>query len=80
MFQCNPNVSRPGDLFYEILKKQNLAERTETAMPQIFYFSVDDLRLIVHLCGGDKSTQEKNIDIAKAIAGMPLEEEDGLRM
>ena len=41
------------------------------------YYKDTGKEIIILLCGGDKSTQKKDIARAKAIAMMPLEEEEG---
>ena len=38
--------------------------------------TVPDNEVVILLCGGDKSTQQKDIAKAKRIAGLPLEEEE----
>jgi putative addiction module killer protein len=40
------------------------------------YYHDTGKEIIILLCGGDKTTQQADIDRAKKIAGMPLEEEE----
>jgi putative addiction module killer protein len=40
------------------------------------YYKDTGKEIIILLCGGDKTTQQSNIDRAKEIAKMPLEEEE----
>jgi hypothetical protein len=49
----------------------------EKASPKCVLITAPDTgkEIIILLCGGDKTTQQANIDRAKKIAKMPLEEE-----